>query len=172
MAAAGLSAPNELNSLTNLMGGGRLKVLRGSEVTTEAVSRSLSTARYLHVTSFGDNDRTGFDLSDGELSLGTLRCGPVPAVFASLAAPDRMEYQLVRAICLVNSGTKSVLVSLWDVPVRARYPFIRSTYAALGADGAVGAAMVSGRKALHDVELVDEVMGPAVWGGFLLIGLP
>ena len=172
MAAAGLSAPNELNSLTNLMGGGRLKILRGDEASTAAAIGSLPNARYVHVTSLGDNDSAGLGLSDGELSLGALRCGPVPAVFASLAAPGRMEYQLVRAICMINSGTKSVLVSLWDVPVRARYPFIRSTYAALGAEGAAGAAMVNGRKALHEVELDDEVLGPAVWGGFLLIGSP
>gem|GEM_PF-5044688 len=172
MAAAGLSAPNELNSLTALMGGGRLKVLRGDEATTTAVSESLAKARYLHVTSLGEEQSAGFQLTDSAMPLGALRCGPVPAVLASLAAPARTEVQLVRAICLINSGTSSVVTSLWDVPVRARYPFIRATYAALGSEGAVGAAMVSGRKAVRDVELDDEVLGPAVWGGFLLIGLP
>jgi CHAT domain-containing protein len=111
-------------------------------------------------------------MADRAIELGELRCTPSPAVFATLGASAPTEHQLARAICLINSGAKSVMVELWDLPARVRFPFVRSTYAALGTEGAAGSAMVGARKTLRDVDASEEPFGPSTWGGFVLIGLP
>lgn len=171
-------AAREARELARSFEGEGADVLIGDDATREAwAALEPRRYRYVHfaahaIVSDRRPGRTRVVLSDGGLDLAAIRATPLSAGLVTLSACESGLGRHVSGEGIIGlphaflaAGARAAVVTLWKVPDRAAYEYMRDLYARLARGEPPARAMRDLR-----ARRIGAGAHPATWAGFVLIG--
>ena len=170
---ANTNMPLDLGAASRQFGADFREILVGTDASASRWSELVSKARYIHISEVDVAGDGGFALSDGDLSLATIRTTPIRAQLVIITAEGPPEVQMSRARAFLDAGAESVMVSTWGVPPKVYDRLFDGFYEAINRDRTAAASAREARESLLRTSLNEyEQDDPADWGSMMLYSLP